>query len=188
MENVGDMLVMFSFYSFLGWVLETSYASAKAKRLVNRGFLKGCFCPIYGFSAVTILILHTWIRSRAGDGAPALLLTVVGSSLLVTALEYITGYVMDRAFHRRWWDYRDQAANLHGYVCVSYSLLWGLLALVVVLVLHPPVQEAINRIPDSAQEPMAVLLALYFLIDFSKSVADALHIKGWLRDKIQHRF
>ena len=108
----------FFIYSFLGWVWESVYVSVKKRKLVNRGFINGPFCTIYGAGAVTIYLL---LRPLRGN----LALLYLGGVLTATVLEYFTGWIMEAVFYTRWWDYSSKKFNLHGYISLASSLLWG---------------------------------------------------------------
>jgi uncharacterized membrane protein len=127
MANFNELLLFFAIYSFLGWVMETVFVSIKDRKLVNRGFLNGFFCPIYGFGAVLILQSSKWVLNAFENPFTALMINVLLAVVLVTVLEYITGFILERIFNCKWWDYSNVALNLHGYICLKFSLLWGAL-------------------------------------------------------------
>lgn len=177
MYNYLDMILYFSIYSFLGWSLETIYASKRAKKFINRGFLTGFFCPIYGFGAVIIILSSQWVSNVCDNQFVSLIVSIVLSVILVTVLEYITGYILDKTFNYKWWDYSKETANLHGYICVKYSVLWGLLALLLVNTVHTVVSEIILPIQIITKSYIVNFLMFYFLIDTIKSVIDALDLR-----------
>ena len=96
---------LFFIYAFLGWCTEVSYAALVTGKFVNRGFLNGPVCPVYGFGAVIILAALTPLADN-------LLLLFLGSMALASALEWLTGFALEKLFHQRWWDYSDQPFNL----------------------------------------------------------------------------
>ena len=108
--------------------METIFASINERKLINRGFLTGFFCPIYGFGAILIVQSSKWVTVVFEDYSTSLFISILFSILLVTALEYITGFALEKVFNCKWWDYSDNAMNLKGYICLKYSLLWGILA------------------------------------------------------------
>ena len=118
----------FFIYSFLGWVWESVYVSVKKRKLVNRGFINGPFCTIYGAGAVTIYLL---LRPLRGN----LALLYLGGVLTATVLEYFTGWIMEAVFHTRWWDYSSKKFNLHGYISLASSLLWGVFSILLFKIL-----------------------------------------------------
>ena len=103
----------------LGWIFESTYVSLKQKRLVNRGFLRLPMLPLYGSGAVMMLRVSLPVR----DSLPSSIFPVYRAA---TALEYVTGAVMERLFKVRYWDYSSQPFQLHGYICLSSSIAWGI--------------------------------------------------------------
>ncbi|MEL1136075.1 hypothetical protein AAC978_12895 [Desulfitobacterium sp. THU1] len=177
MNNL-DIFLHFACYSFLGWILETIYATIIHKKFVNRGFLHGFFCPIYGFGAVLIILCSTWVKTVVPDTLTAVIVSIVVAVILVTTLEYITGFMLEKIFRCKWWDYSEEFANLHGYICLKYSLLWGGLALVLLQVVHPMIAERVLLIPLSIKTALAALLLLYFLIDTIVSVTATMDLRN----------
>ncbi len=176
--NLYDVILYFTFYSFLGWVMETIFASIKEGRLINRGFLTGFFCPIYGFGAVLILISSGWIETIIENSLGILILSLLTGVILVTLLEYITGFLLEKFFNCKWWDYSHEKFNLRGYICLSYSLLWGGLALLLLKVIHPSVSKMISSFVPSVKGYLIVLIVIYFLSDTFKSVIDSLDLRS----------
>ena len=171
--NVTQWLLFFYLYSFVGWVWESCYVSVKKGRWVNRGFLNGPFLPIYGFGAVTILISTMSVR----DSVPLIfLLGMLGA----TVLEYVTGACMERMFHVRYWDYSNQKMNLNGHICLTSSLAWGIFSVLLVEVVHPPIEEVILRVQTSAAEIITVVLSVALACDFTQSFHEAIDLKETL--------
>ena len=141
-------------YAFLGWCAEVCFAALSTGRFVNRGFLNGPLCPIYGFGAVLVLVC----LEPLGDN---LLLLFLGSVVLTSFLEWFTGFLLEKLFHQRWWDYSEEPFNIGGYIFLRFSLAWGLACLFVVKVVHPAVQFLIGSIP----RPLGwVLLAIFGVV------------------------
>lgn len=133
-------ILYFFVYGFLGWCTEVAYATVKQKKFVNRGFLNGPICPVYGIGVGTVVIL-------LGSKQWGLAVLYIVSTVLVTAIEGVTGYLMDKLFHHKWWDYSNQPFNIGGYVCLIFSLAWGVACVIIVRVIHPVIQEGIELIP-----------------------------------------
>lgn len=182
MVGFKDLMLFFAIYSFLGWTMESIFASINERKVINRGFLTGFFCPIYGFSAVLIIETAKWIGVNFENTYTALAANVLAAIILVTALEYITGFLLQRIFNCKWWDYSDNAFNLHGYICLKYSLLWGLLTFLLIQVIHPVIAEGVYSIPDAFRSYLAAILLLYFLADTAKSVVDTLDLRKVILD------
>ncbi|HQA56645.1 MAG TPA: hypothetical protein PK033_02045 [Acetivibrio sp.] len=177
MEGYSDLVLHFTIYSFVGWSLETIYASTVERKLVNRGFLTGFFCPIYGFGALLIIFISHMVSVVVIDYYLALMTSILISVFLVTALEYITGFLMEKILKCRFWDYTDEGPNLNGYVCLKFSFIWGILAFALLQILHPAVSKAVLRIPISTRNNISIIILIYFLVDTVKSTVDALDLR-----------
>ena len=124
------LMLYFFVYGFLGWCTEVAYATTKQRKFVNRGFLNGPICPIYGVGVTVVVYFLTPYKDN-------LILLYALSTVLVTVLEGLTGYLMDKIFHHKWWDYTNQPLNIGGYVCLIFSLVWGVACVLIVRVIHP---------------------------------------------------
>ena len=133
-------LSCFFIYAFLGWCGEVVYAAAIEKRFVNRGFLNGPVCPIYGLGVVLIAFFM-----RPFQGSLAALM--IGSMILGSALEWAAGYLLEKIFRQKWWDYSNEPHNLNGYICLRFSVLWGFAGAVVVRFVVPATSHLVNLIP-----------------------------------------
>ena len=121
------LMLYFFVYGFLGWCTEVAYATTKQRKFVNRGFLNGPICPIYGVGVTVVVYFLTPYKDN-------LILLYALSTVLVTVLEGLTGYLMDKIFHHKWWDYTNQPLNIGGYVCLIFSLVWGVACVLIVRV------------------------------------------------------
>ena len=149
----------FFIYSFLGWVWESAYVSIKSRKLVNRGFVNGPLCTIYGAGAVTIYLILRPLREN-------LALLYLGGVVVATALEYITGWIMETVFHTRWWDYSDKKFNLHGYISLASSLLWGVFSVLLFKLLQPFVFWITSLYPQSVGEVILTVIMILYGVDF----------------------
>ena len=157
-------LWIYFIYAFLGWCTEVSYAATKTGKFVNRGFLNGPWCPIYGFGVVIVL-------SFLEPPKDNLLLLFLGSVALTSALEWLTGFVLEKLFAQRWWDYSNEPFNLSGYICLRFSLAWGFACLFVVDILHPTVQLLIRLIPHPVGLVLLGILMVVMAIDLAATVS-----------------
>ena len=123
----------FLLYSFIGWCLEVVYHAVCAGTIVNRGFLNGPVCPIYGVGMLCVLTILSPVLSN-------LPLLFIGGTLFASIVELIGGFVLYKLFHMRWWDYSKEPFNLGGFVCAKFSLAWGVCILVAVRIVHPLVE------------------------------------------------
>lgn len=168
----------FVMYSFLGWVVEVAYHAVTQGKVVNRGFLAGPVCPVYGFGAIIVFGVIDMIAgttaANIGDANAGIIF--FAGMLLASAVEYIGGWGLYHAFHARWWDYRDKPFNLGGYICLEFSIYWGLGALLVVRILHPVIHRiSAGLVPES--RGWFLLLFLY-LIYSADSVVTILIVMG----------
>ena len=157
------VLWIFFAYAFLGWCTEVSFAALVSGKFVNRGFLNGPVCPIYGFGVVIVLAFLEPLRHN-------LLLLFVGSVLLTSALEWVTGFALEKIFHQRWWDYSNEPFNLGGYICLRFSIAWGLACLFVVKIIHPTVLLVIRLIPKPVGIALLVMFSLIMVVDLAATV------------------
>lgn len=140
MWSFREYLCYFLIYAFLGWCCEVVYAAAMHGKFVNRGFLNGPVCPVYGFGVCLVVFVLYPIKEN-------LFALFLGSMLLTSAIELVAGYLMEKCFHHRWWDYSKRPLNIGGYVCLLFSLLWGLACVLVIDVAHPLVAKLVSLIP-----------------------------------------
>ena len=155
---------IFFLYAFLGWCTEVSYAALVTGTFVNRGFLNGPVCPVYGFGAVIVLNCLTPLADN-------LLLLFLGSVALTSALEWFTGFVLEKLFHQRWWDYSDEPFNLSGYVCLRFSIAWGFACMFVVKLLHPTILLFIRLIPKPLGVVLLFVLGAGMAVDLTATVS-----------------
>ena len=168
------VLILFFTYCIIGWIWECLYVSACQRRWVNRGFLYGPWLPIYGFGAMVILFATSWC-----GGNPWLIFAF--GALSATVLEYFTGAMMERIFHVRYWDYSHLPLNLKGHICLPVTLGWGVFSLALVRYANPFLVVWIEKIPTAAVDPVSLVLTILFVVDFTKSVQNALDMKALLK-------
>ena len=150
-----QILAYFLIYSCIGWCLEVIYAAVTTGKLVNRGFLNGPVCPIYGFGMVIVLFVLTPLVDN-------LLLLYIGGVILPSALELVGGWALFKLYHTRWWDYSDYPFNIGGYICLEFCLLWGVGTIVVMKAVHPIVADLVAMIPQLVGFIlMCILYAIY---------------------------
>lgn len=171
--SADQWLLFFYLYSFLGWVWESLYVSAKSGEWVNRGFVHGPFLPIYGSGAVVILFSTIAVREN-------LLLVYVLGAVSSTVLEYFTGAAMEKLFRVRYWDYTGHRFNLKGRVCLSVSLAWGVFAILLVRFIHPPFAQLILAVPQTAEDIAVLLLTAVVAADAAVSFNEAMDLKAML--------
>lgn len=164
-----DFLWFFAIYAFFGWCTEVAYAAMCDGRFVNRGFLNGPACPIYGFGVILVLGLLTPLKGSI----PALF---AGAVVLTSVLEWLTGFALEKVFHDKWWDYSDMPFNISGYICLKFSVLWGLACILIVDIVHPFVETVVGFIPLLAGKVLITVILLLFFADAAVTVAAILKL------------
>ena len=162
--------LLFIVYSFLGWLMEVINARFTLKRFVNRGFLIGPYCPIYGCGAILITILLTRYKNN-----PVIFFLM--SILLCGTLEFLTSYVMEKFFHLRWWDYSNKKFNIDGRVCIETLLPFGILGTAIMYLLNPFFINIINTLSHKWLNISFYFVTLVFTVDFIISIITILTIK-----------
>ena len=162
-------ILYFFIYGFVGWCTEVAYATVKQKKFVNRGFLNGPICPVYGVGIGLVVML---LEPMSGT----VVSLYVVSTVLVTTIEGVTGYLMDRMFHHKWWDYSNQPLNIGGYVCLLFSLAWGVACVVIVRVIHPFVYKGAAMIPVTAGVVIAAVFGIALFADLYVTTAEILKL------------
>lgn len=162
--TIPQLLLLFFIYGFLGWCTEVAYAAFQEGRFVNRGFLNGPICPIYGFGVVGVVLLLRPVGNHLG----ALFL---GSLIVTTAIEFVTGFILEKIFHARWWDYSKNRFNIMGYVCLRFSLIWGLACVVVVRFVHPAIYSLVCLIPQPLLIALLCLFSALLIVDMAATLA-----------------
>ncbi len=140
-HSLYQLLWYFLIYSFTGWCLEIVYAAVRKRRFLNRGILNGPLCPVYGLGMILSLIFFKSLKDN-------FIFLAIGCGAIATVLEFFTGILLERLFKKRWWDYSDYKYNLGGYVCLPFSMLWGLTAALAMEFLHPLISTVIGWIPS----------------------------------------
>lgn len=164
-QNLYQAAWIFLIYAFLGWCSEVAFAAVNKGKFVNRGFLNGPVCPIYGFG---MLIVVTALWGLKGN----LILLFLGSAALTTALEFVTGFVLEKFFHDKWWDYSDMPFNIKGYICLKFTVLWGFAATFIVGAVHRFVYMLIVKMPTVPGIILLSVFAAAFITDFVITVTE----------------
>ncbi len=173
--NVIQWIFFFYLYCFLGWCFESAYVSCKNRKLINRGFMRGPFLPLYGSGAIIMLVLSAPYQEN-------LLLTYISGVIGATLLEYLTGVCMEYLFKMRYWDYSNQPFNFQGYVCLSSSIAWGFLTILMTRIIHKPISLFVLAVPTVILTIAVIILTILIVADFSIAFRTALD----LRDILMH--
>lgn len=171
----------FFLYGFIGWGVEVVYAAIKTHKLVNRGFLCGPICPIYGFGMVGLVYSVSLIPMPDSGSMSAVAIFFIGM-LLTTAIELVGGWALFKIYHIRWWDYSEMKFNLGGYICPQFSLLWGLGSVLMIKVVHPLLARGSNPMPFKIMLILDIVLFVLFAVDVAVSTAAAIGLNKYLRE------
>ena len=166
-------LFFFYMYCFFGWCFESAYVSAKSRKLVNRGFMRGPFLPLYGSGAIMMLVVSMPFQEN-------IFMTYIAGVIGATTLEYVTGVAMEALFKVRYWDYSNQRFNFQGHICLSSSLAWGFLTILMTRVVHRPIEQLVFSIPVNVLFYVTAFLTVYIVADFTLSFKAALDLRDIL--------
>lgn len=171
MEYTGyELLWLFFTYSVVGWMIETAFAAVKKKKFINRGILNGPVCVIYGIAAVVISVFLAELSNH-------LFFLFLGSSAIATFLEWQTGRMLEKINQQKWWDYSAKKWNLDGYICLQYSVVWGILGVLAVKLVNRGLLFVMHLLPEMLLMVIIWLGIWLIVFDFIGSAAAILHIK-----------
>lgn len=169
-----SFMCYFIIFAFLGWCTEVAFAAYKHGKFVNRGFLDGPVCPIYGFGVAFIYLIVSFLPQKDW-------IIVAASFLLPTLLELVTGFVMEKIFNHKWWDYSGERWNLGGYICLKFSIIWGLACVALVKIIFPLTDKLISVLPYNIFYIVAWALCIFVMLDTVGSVFAIIGINKKLR-------
>ena len=177
------VVLYFFVYGCVGWGVEVAFAAVTTRQLVNRGFLNGPICPIYGFGMVALVSAMQLLPKpeQTGEDANTVLVFFVGM-FITTLIELVGGWVLFKLFHTRWWDYSMYRFNLGGYICPQFSLLWGLGSVLMVKVVHPLVAGLSMPLPGVPLLIVDAVLLVVFGVDVALSAAAAVGLNRYLTE------
>lgn len=157
-ESLEMYILIFFTYSFLGWLMESVGSIFKEKKFVNRGFLIGPYCPVYG----TGVVLITFLLSKYKNDVPALF---VLSTCICGVLEYLTSYFMEKLFNARWWDYSSRKFNINGRICLETLLPFGIGGTTIICLVNPFLVGIYSNLSIEVQKWIAYTLLTIYIID-----------------------
>lgn len=163
-----ELMTYFILYSFLGWVMESIFRSICERKVINTGFLKGPFCPIYGIGATIMFLFLEGFENR-----PIILFFI--AIIILTAWEYVVGVFLEKVFHTKYWDYSNHKINFQGRICLTNSFFWGILGVLFVKYIHPFVQEIIAKIDTGL---LNYVLAILFIVFVTDTIVSIIHVKS----------
>jgi len=165
-----ELMWLFLAYSFIGWLIETVAGSVKKHRFVNRGFFTGPFCFVYGFSAVLMAMTLWELENRW-------FFLFLGCAIQATVIEWITGKILEKLNHHKWWDYSEKKFNFDGYICLQYTVLWGLLGCIAMKYGNHLLAGLFDMVPSLVRKIIIWVLIGAAVIDMIASLAAVFHIK-----------
>lgn len=171
--TTGQWTLFFFFYCFCGWIWESCYVSACQRNWINRGFLHGPWLPLYGSGAILVLFVTLKVRENMG------MVWLLGM-IFATILEYVTGYVMEKVYKVRYWDYSSKKFQINGYISLISSIAWGFFSVLLVFVVHPQVEHLLRVIPSWIVDPLSLILTILFSVDTVCSIQAALDFRELL--------
>ncbi len=158
MFSFSEIALLFFIYSFLGWCVEVAFVAVTAGKVTNRGFLNGPVCPIYGCGMIGVLLALLPVEKNVW-------LLFLGGMVICSAVELFGGWILDKIFHMRWWDYSDKKFNIGGYVCLAFSFMWGMAVVFAVKFVHHPIMAVVKKIPFQIQIIIVVVCGAVFVVD-----------------------
>ena len=167
---ISKYFLLFVFYSFLGWLMEVTQGYVRHKKFVNRGFLIGPYCPIYGYGAISMTLL---LKGYANDPIVLFVMAIVICSIL----EYTTSFVMEKLFKIRWWDYSNRKFNINGRICLETMVPFGILGCLMIYFVNPFMFAIIDMIPSNLINIIAVILFIIYLVDNAVSITIISNLK-----------
>lgn len=158
MFSFSEIALLFFIYSLLGWCVEVAFVAVTAGKVTNRGFLNGPVCPIYGCGMIGVLLALLPVEKN-------IWLLFLGGMVICSAVELFGGWILDKIFHMRWWDYSDEKFNIGGYVCLAFSFMWGMAVVFAVKFVHHPIMAVVKKIPFQIQVIIVVVCGVVFVVD-----------------------
>lgn len=156
--NLEIYFMMFIFYSVAGWLMEVTLGLIEKHKFVNRGFLIGPYCPIYGVGVVSVSLLLSKISNN-------IVLLFLLSTLICGTLEYLTSYLMEKIFKARWWDYTRRKFNINGRICLETLIPFGIISVLVICFVNPWLLNILHQIPNNTLNILVIILMLIYLVD-----------------------
>lgn len=171
--EIFNLLTYFVIYSIAGWILESTVRSVIEKKIINTGFLRGPFCPIYGIGCIIILLF----LERFKENTFILFLICL---VVLSTWEYFVGFILEKIFHTKYWDYSKQRFNIKGRVCLTNSICWGILGVLFIRYIHPFIQSKVMLINPKVLNLIIYTIIILFIIDTITSIIKTKNIKTTL--------
>lgn len=172
LHTIEIYFLLFISYAFLGWCMEVTCKFIQYKKFINRGFLIGPYCPIYGWGALAITIL---LKRYMEDS----LVLFVMSTIICSIIEYLTSYFMEKKYHARWWDYSNKKFNINGRICLETLIPFGILGVAIMYGTNPILFKLYNQIPQLVINILTVILFIGFIVDniISSNIISSINVE-----------
>lgn len=180
-HTVEIYFLLFFTYSVLGWIMEVTLKLITERKFINRGFLIGPYCPIYGYGVLLITLL---LKKYQDD----VIATFIFSILICGLLEYFTSYFMEKFFHARWWDYSKKRFNINGRICLETLIPFGIMGCLIIYITNPIILSALNKIPELALHIVSIILFICYIADniiSGKIISNLKEVSTNLRDNTE---
>ena len=174
MNEIYYYFLLFLIYSFIGWLIEVIGKLIEKHKFINRGFLIGPICPIYGHGCILMILT----LSRYKDNPLTLFIYAI---FICSLLEYFTSYFMEKIFKARWWDYSTKRFNLNGRICAETMIPFGILGTLVICVINPIFEYLLNLFNFETNKITAIVLFIIYIIDYTISLIIMFGFKGTLK-------
>ena len=177
-HSIEIYILLFFTYAILGWLMEVGCKLVETKKFINRGFLIGPYCPIYGWGAIIItLLLNKYL--------PDPLALFIMSIVICSIIEYATSYFMEKIYHARWWDYSRRKYNINGRICLETMIPFGILGVLIMYFANPFFTGIYEKIPEIALTVICSFLVIVFLIDniISSHIISTIKFEGIKAEK-----
>lgn len=174
MYTFTNVFIYFIIYSFLGWICEVIYCSLFERKFINRGFLNGPICPIYGVGSLLVISFLLKFQNNI------IALFILGG-FITSVLEYFTGYTLEKLFQTKWWDYSNYKLNIHGRVCLLNSTLFAFLSVLLLKVIHPNIKKVVTFIPINILNIFVYISLLILIIDLIITTKSLIGLQGKLK-------
>ena len=173
LHTIEIYFLLFISYAFLGWCMEVTCKLIQYKKFINRGFLIGPYCPIYGWGALAITIL---LKRYMEDP----LVLFIMSTLICSIIEYLTSYFMEKKYHARWWDYSNKKFNINGRICLETLIPFGILGVAIMYGTNPILFKLYNQIPQLVINILTSILFIGFIVDniISSNIISSINVEG----------
>ena len=168
--SVYEIMLLFFIYSFLGWCVEVAFVAVTTGKAVNRGFLNGPVCPIYGCGMVGVLIILLPVKNNVW-------LLFLGGMIICSTVELFGGWILDKIFHMRWWDYSEKPFNIGGYICLPFSIMWGFAVVFAMKFVHTPIMFLVKKVPDMGKLVLIIFFVIIFTVDMIVTLKNLIGIK-----------